>query len=608
MDSVTVPVLAEDMVYARDETGLLWDVKRPSPERENSKLLLSVDAPTFSAESGFYDDDFMLALSADEGCIIYYTLDSSTPDEDSTEYSSEIKVSNVCDQPNVYRAVQNVVRDWNEYTPTGDVVDKAFVVRAVAVDEYGNQSDVVTKTYFVDMDKYESGYVLSLVSDPDDLFGDDGIYVTGKEYDDWYTSGQVGDEPEPNFKKTGYESEIESSIELFDGANLLMSQLAGIRIQGASHRSNALKRFSLYARKEYGGSRYFSYDVFGYELHKFFLRDDFADAFLQSLVPERGIGGLDAIRASVFLDGEFWYNTYMREKYDDEYFSYKYGVDGDEVDLEESMPDEIYEYLDGHDLSDDADYRGLGELMDIQNYIDYMTYNIYLCNVDLSEGRNLLAWKTTGDIEKSGYDDGKWRFLIFDMEALTWTGHDEWGGDSYSVNAFSVEHNGHTIAFDQQKVFSSLMKNEDFHRQFVLTFMDFANTYFEKDNVDRQLEEWGYDSTWCNSFFDRRFDYIVPDLAEEFDLTGTLEQITLVADKPDGGTITINTVTPELADGEWSGYYYTDYPVTISAEAADGYEFVAWHHGDEVYEESELEVELNSGDNLWTAEFEIMEQ
>ncbi len=602
VDSVEVPELSEDTVYARDASDLSWAVYYPSPMEASAQKILTVDVPVFSAESGFYDDNFTLTLSAGDGCTIYYTLDSSIPDENSTVYSDGIEVTNVCDQPNVYRAVQNVVMDWEDYTPTEETVDKAFVVRAVAVDEYGNQSDVVTKTYFVDMDKYESGYVLSLVSDPDDLFGDDGIYVTGQEYDDWYVNGQEGEAPTPNFKKHGSNYEIGVSVELFDNDELLMSQAAGMRVQGNYSRTSVLKRFSVYSRKGYGGSRYFSYDIFGYKMHKFYTRTTFEDAFTHSLLPDRGIGGLSAIPVSVFLDGEFWYDTYLREKYADEYFKYHYNVEGSVV-ISDKMPDEIYQYIEEHDLSDGDVYNGLNEIMDIQNYIDFLAANIYLCHMDSSEKHDLKAWKTKNN-GGYGYNDGRWRFLLYDMESIGLT----YESESYKINSFSHEkHVSSDPPFDQDILFSAIRVNEDFCRQFVLTFMDFANTYFEKDNVDRQLEEWGYDSTWKDSFFDNRFDYIVPDLAEEFDLTGTLEQITLATDEPEGGTITINTVTPDLTDGEWSGYYYTDYPVTISAEAADGYEFVAWHHGNEVYEESELEVELTSGDNLWTAEFEVTE-
>lgn len=42
------------------------------------------------------------------------------------------------------------------------------------------------------------------------------------------------------------------------------------------------------------------------------------------------------------------------------------------------------------------------------------------------------------------------------------------------------------------------------------------------------------------------------------------------------GTITVNTVTPELQNNSWSGKYFTDFPVTVTANAKEGYRFVGW--------------------------------
>ena len=38
----------------------------------------------------------------------------------------------------------------------------------------------------------------------------------------------------------------------------------------------------------------------------------------------------------------------------------------------------------------------------------------------------------------------------------------------------------------------------------------------------------------------------------------------------------LNTITPDLQDGEWRGVYFTDYPVTATAVPDDGYRFVGW--------------------------------
>lgn len=65
-------------------------------------------------------------------------------------------------------------------------------------------------------------------------------------------------------------------------------------------------------------------------------------------------------------------------------------------------------------------------------------------------------------------------------------------------------------------------------------------------------------------------------MAEEFSLTGTLEDVELKVNDPKGGTILLNTVKPDLSDGSWTGKYFTDYPITVTAVPEDGYKFAGW--------------------------------
>jgi len=48
------------------------------------------------------------------------------------------------------------------------------------------------------LDKYKNTNVVSLVTDPANLFDDEkGIYVKGREYKQWELSGKAGEEPLP---------------------------------------------------------------------------------------------------------------------------------------------------------------------------------------------------------------------------------------------------------------------------------------------------------------------------------------------------------------------------------------------------------------------------
>ena len=71
--------------------------------------------------------------------------------------------------------------DCKNYTPDPRPVEKGTVIRAVFVNERDIASEILTQTYFIGLQPPERGYTLSLVFDYDDLFGEDGIYVTGKE-------------------------------------------------------------------------------------------------------------------------------------------------------------------------------------------------------------------------------------------------------------------------------------------------------------------------------------------------------------------------------------------------------------------------------------------
>ena len=90
--------------------------------------------------------------------------------------------------------------------------------------------------------------------------------------------------------------------------------------------------------------------------------------------------------------------------------------------------------------------------------------------------------------------------------------------------------------------------------------MDMANVNFSIDNVEKAFAKWDRElDDDLRRFFEYRFDYIVPYMAEEFNLTGTLENITLKVNDVEGGTINLNTTTPDVSDGSWTGKYYTDW-------------------------------------------------
>lgn len=625
VDSVIVPKLRADTVYARKTDGHKeWARMEPSPEESNEGHVqlknVCLEEPVFSREGGFYEEPFWLEITARPGETIYYTLDGREPTEESEVYSGRIYIDAGNGRPNVYNAVQNVVADWKNYVPSEEPADKAVVVRAMVMDGADRISETVTATYFIDLEVYENTDVLSVVADTDELFGEDGIYVTGKAYDDWYLSGGAGEEPVPNYYRTGRRSEIKGNIELFESGGGRLNQRAGVRIQGASSRKFPKKRFSIYARPEYNGSVYFDTEIFeGRQIHSFKLSEGFANAVVPYLLTDRKVATLEARPAVVFLNGEYWYTTYIQDKYNHYFLNEKYGIKKDEAfiikELDVAFGNyknidyylELIDFFEGTDFTTEEAYEEACRRIDMQSYIDFMCANVYLCNMDMTDTHNYTLWRTYED-RRTEYGDGRWRWMIYDLDFVGLVDLGYFGvGNHAEINAFTtpMQYSGHQI-MDEMLIFASLRYNEAFKRQFVLTFMDMANTNFSEKNVEAVFREFGEDLHWHDDFFLKRFDYATEDLAEEFDLQGMLEELTIEQKETDAGYVQVNTCRPDLSEGTWTGRYYTDYPVTVTAAANEGWRFAGWR-GDQSSTDGTLSVSLENGAVKLEALFEKTE-
>ena len=83
---------------------------------------------------------------------------------------------------------------------------------------------------------------------------------------------------------------------------------------------------------------------------------------------------------------------------------------------------------------------------------------------------------------------------------------------------------------------------------------------------------------------------------------GEAYSISLGANNPEGGTVRVNTVTPNLSDGIWRGRYFSEYGITLTAVPAEGYVFTGWS-GDVTEQQAEITIRLTEDMEL-TANFE----
>ncbi|MBP5726721.1 MAG: lamin tail domain-containing protein, partial [Clostridia bacterium] len=198
-DRITLPEMKTDISFGRSpEDAGLYCYDTPTPFAANKGGFMGyTEAPSFSAEPGFYDSAQHVRIIVPEGTQVFYTLDGSEPTQKSTPYDGKTL----------------------EITETTVIRARAFAEETV------RPGDTLTGTFFIHAD--HSLPVVSVTVDPDDLWNpEQGMLTVGK--------GVNKKEGLP-FKNTVYRKvknsgvKYESYVEMYDDAgNRIVSQGADI--------------------------------------------------------------------------------------------------------------------------------------------------------------------------------------------------------------------------------------------------------------------------------------------------------------------------------------------------------------------------------------------
>lgn len=481
----------------------------------------------FSKESGFYEDSFKLYIFAPSN-EIYYTLDGSEPDKNSLKYDNPILIEDASVQPNVYSARTDVTAAFLsedvkkyckedssiDYQVPKHLVDKCTVIKVVYYDHKGQTCDVEERVYFVGFQN-KSGYdninVISIVSDPDSLFGhESGIYVLGKTYDEAIENGMLENEYtrsywsfwEANYRNKGIEWERKCHIQVFNkDRQLVLSQNAGIRIQGGGSRAFLPKSLNLYARDVYGDDKIqFDFWNTGYKPKRMTLSsggDDYntkiKDRLVSELTKDTNIVTMNYEPYVLFLNGEYWGFYYLTEKYDVNYIEHYYGVDkGELIDdiiiIKNGLVEtgviadwyvsyaEMQDFILNNEMKDEENYKTACELIDINSFIDYFAIEGYIARCGDWPDGNYALWRSRNVSDKP-YEDGKWRWMLFDV-------------NSTAMEIGLIEYDAISNMRQESELFNSLCENDNFKRAFAARWIELANTIFEREYVNQKISEY----------------------------------------------------------------------------------------------------------------------
>ncbi|MBN8565932.1 MAG: CotH kinase family protein [Flavobacteriales bacterium] len=551
----------------------------------------------------------------------------------SNQYVNPITIVDRTSEPNDISTISTTFdSDPSYYIPDFNIF-KGTVVRARAYKTGALTSKIITQSYFVSPEGANrfSIPVISLSLDENKLFDyNDGIYVAGVDYDNWRVQNP-DIEPlyysDSNYDRSGDASERIGHFNYFVNGNEVLNQQVGIRINGGGSRAFQNKSLRLYARPELGAGS-FNYPIFPNENFNSYKRlvlrnsgNDFfntyyKDAFTHELIEKTGLDNQAYQPSVVFLNGEYWGMLNIRERLDRHYFERKYGIveedleiiaDGYQVDEgTEDHFEAMYSFFENNSLANESNFEYINTQMDVNNFRDYFITNIFVQNTDWP-GWNTLFWrKNTIYNPTAPYgNDGRWRTAIKDTDAgfslmydvndhntlefATATGGTEWPNPEWST-----------------LILRRLLENENFKLNFINRFADMMNTFFLPERVialsnqfasviqpeiGEQIDRWAAPSSfswWLESqnvietFASERPDFQREHIRTKFGISSNVNATLNVNDDTNGyikiNTININSETPGVSANPypWSGIYFHNIPVTLTAIPLEGYTFSHW--------------------------------
>ncbi len=538
-------------------------------------LCLGAQSIDFSANSGIYPESIFVNLTASNP--IYYTIDGSIPNTYSPVYTSPIEI------------------------------DHSLTLRAITYDDQGDASDVQTEAYLIGVQ--HTMPIVYLAFDPKDFFDPlTGIY--------------------PNYTQD-WEAKIEVIYFKTDGT-LAFKQPAKAEIQGSASAVFPHKSLSIKSKK-YNGKKLFDYPIFenlpnencgsfimrnsGQDWDKTFFRDAYAASMVQDLSDVGNIIDKPLVRsqgyqpAIAYFNGEYRGLYNLRERFDKRYFESYFGwkknedydliKDGNTINVVKSGDsDDWFEYMNfiQNDMSIPANYDSLKSIMAVEEYIDYIAFNVFINNHDWP-ANNVRRYKK----KEAG---AKWHWMSYDLD-FSLSLFNEGGimnSGMFYDNALQRLHNGLAYTWPSTewstRPFRACIQNPEWRTQFINRMADQLNTLYQPSRLQARLDSfhntylpevpehmckwfqcfdiWESNVNKISTFVNGRTPVVRQHIVQQYnEVTGT-SNVTITSNPIAGGTVEFSTINLDETTMPWTGIYFKGVEIPVKVVPSPGYEFVGW--------------------------------
>ncbi len=448
----------------------------------------------FSVAPGFYDKTVEVELKTDIAADIYYTFDGSVPNVDNPAAMK-------------YGAKEHIVLECTD-------LEKVYTIRAKAVAEGMDDaiSTVSSATYVVGAN-VESRYdipVLMVVGNPKDLTDEaTGILAPANRE-------QRGVQSEKAVWLTLFNANGEvvfaqnGGVRVHGGASRGKNQ-PSLRLYARSEYDTA-NEFDCVLFESYSKDNALMTDLkrvivrnSGDDNGYAHIRSEFASALALN-------AGFPDAQASapvcVYVNGEYMGVYWFVTNYDDSYFAQKYGEytgemvilegvvalmqpteDDDEVTLQlKEEYNNLHEYVAYTDLQNDANWQALNEAVDVENYLQYVAIQNYFGNADafVNNFKTYRYYSSTGEYQPGTVFDGRYRFLLYDMDETLGFGV----GDDVAAEARTLDVTNR-VSYDifYNALFRNIMQRPEGREYYIRYYLSLLNYYCAPNQALPVLEK-----------------------------------------------------------------------------------------------------------------------